>query len=349
MSQSDSSFRLMGLEPSPYTVKVESLLKFKGIRYQWVNRSLKNEQMFQQHARVQLIPLLFFPSGETMQDSTPIIERLETDYPDPTIHPEDEALWFLSCLFEEFGDEWCNKLMFFQRWFYRADAEATGRRLADARLEGQWWAPLARPIAARLLVRRMVPRLSYSGGNETNIPQLKQSFTDLTAMLESHFEKRPYLMGARPCFGDFGLWCNFYQAWTDPTAGAYLEARAPALVGYIKRMLSPAVEGEFESLDALKRTLVPVLEQEMARRFLPWMEANHRAWRAGQEETSLTMCGAPFRQKTFKYQARTLDELRRKFATVSDNRALVDLLDETGCLAVLRSGPDASGPAPETA
>ncbi|MGD9019864.1 MAG: glutathione S-transferase family protein [Desulfuromonadales bacterium] len=335
MDQSASQFRLMGLEPSPYTMKVESFLKFKGIPYEWVSRNLKNEKLFQKHAKVQLIPLLFFPSGETMQDSTPIIERLDEEYPEPGIHPEDEALWFISCLFEEFGDEWCNKLMFFQRWFYDADAKATGERLARARLEGNWWAPIVRPIAARLLVRRMVPRLVYSGGNETNIPQLKLSFIDLTAMLEKHFQAWPYLLGGRPCFGDFGLWCNYYQAWTDPTAGSYLETSAPALVSYIKRMLSPAVEGEFESIETLKPTLEPILEREMATRFLPWMEANHRAWRAGDKETSLTMNGSLFQQKTFKYQAITLDELRSKYATVSGNETLSNLLEETGCLPYL--------------
>ena len=345
MDQSASQFRLMGLDPSPYTMKVDSYLKFKGIPYEWVSRNLKNEKLFQEHAKVQLIPLLFFPSGEAMQDSTLIIERLEKEQADPTIHPEDQALWFLSCLFEEFGDEWCNKLMFFQRWFYEADAKATGKRLARERLEGVWWAPIVRPIAARLLVRRMVPRLVYSGGNETNIPQLKQSFIDLSGMLDKHFAKRPYLLGARPCFGDFGLWCNYYQAWTDPTANAYLEANAPALVNYIKRMQSPSVEGDFEDLEALKPTLIPVLEREMATRFLPWMEANHRAWDAGHKETSLTMNGELFQQKTFKYQALTLDELRSKFATVADHEILTELLNETGCLPFLRLGQDASNEA----
>lgn len=337
MSETAPAFRLMGLEPSPYTVKVASFFKFKNIPYTWVSRSLKAEKEFQKHAKVQLIPLLFFPSGETMQDSTPILERLEKDYPEPAIHPEDKALWFLSCLFEEFGDEWCNKLMFFQRWFYKADAEATGRRLAKECFGGAWWSAIALPIASRLFVRRMVPRLAYSGGNETNIPQLKQSFEDLSAMLNTHFQSRSYLMGGRPCFGDFGLWCNLYQAWTDPTAHAYLEAKAPALVAYIKRMLSPKVEGPFESFDALIPTLKPILAQEMGTRFLPWMEANQRAWQAGQKETSLQMNGQLFQQKTFKYQAITLDELRRKLSTVADHSVLMGLLEETGCLPFLKT------------
>lgn len=338
MSQKHSQFRLMGLEASPYTMKVDAFLKFKGIPFEWVSRSTRNEKLFQKHAKVQLIPLLFFPDGETMQDSTLILERLERAHPEPSIHPEDQTLWFLSCLFEEFGDEWCNKLMFFQRWFYDADAKATGKRLAKERLQGRWWGALAAPVAAHLLVRRMVPRLVYSGGNDTNIPQLKQSFEKLSALLNSHFHTRPYLLGGRPCFGDFGLWCNFYEAWTDPTANAYLEANAPALVAYIERMRHPSVEGPFETLDTLKPTLAPILSGDMATRFLPWMKANHEAYDRGEKNTRLTMNGSVFQQKTFKYQANTLDELRRKLSSVAANATLTRLLEETGCLPFLESG-----------
>ncbi len=336
MLDQPEQYRLMGLDPSPYTAKVASYFAFKGIDYQWLSRTRKREKLFQAHAQVQLIPLLFLPSGETMQDSTPIIERLEGEYPEPSIHPEDPALWFLSCLFEEFGDEWCNKLMFFQRWFHQVDARATGKRLAGELLQDAWWGGLAKPLLARFLVRRMVPRLVYSGGNETNIPQLQQSFEELTELLDVHFQQHAYLLGQRPCFGDFGLWCNLYQAWTDPTAGAYIEAHAPALLAYLKRMQSPSVEGDFAPLEQLLPTLEPILSGDIATRFLPWMVANEAAWNAGERETTLTMNGQLFRQKTFKYQAVTLAELRRKYSSVAEHQPLNDVLARTGCLEAVR-------------
>jgi len=49
------------------------------------------------------------------------------------------------------------------------------------------------------------------------------------------------------------------------------------------------------------------------------------------------MKGAPFRQKTFKYQVATLDELRRKLATVADNAPLTAVLERTGCLPFLQA------------
>lgn len=332
----NAQFRLMGLEASPYTMKVAAYLDFKSIPYEWISRNLKTEKLFQAHAKVQLIPLLFLPDGTTMQDSTPIIEHLETVRPEPSIHPEDPVLWFLSCLLEEFGDEWCNKLMFFQRWLYEADQVATGKRLAASTLEGQWFAPLARSIMSKLIVRRMLPRMGFAGANETNIPHLKASFDNLSRRLDAHLDKRLYLLGNRPSFADFGVWCNLYQAWTDPTARAYFEKNTPNLLAWIQRMKSPTVEGPFETLAELEPTLTPILVEEVAARFLPWVDANADAWSAGEPETALTMFGQPYRQRTFKYQAQTLGILRGKFRTVSANEELCAYLEDTGCLTPLR-------------
>lgn len=102
-------------------------------------------------------------------------------------------------------------------------------------------------------------------------------------------------------------------------------------------MLSPSVAGEFEPLGSLLPTLEPILTSEVAERFLPWMAANHAAYAAGEKETSLTMKGAPFRQKTFKYQVATLDELRRKLTRVADHAPLIAVLERTGCLPYLRA------------
>jgi hypothetical protein len=68
------------------------------------------------------------------------------------------------------------------------------------------------------------------------------------------------------------------------------------------------------------------------------MAANHAAWAAGEKETSLNMKGALFRQKTFKYQVVTLDQLRSKLTSVAEDRQLVALLERTGCLPYLKNG-----------
>jgi len=64
-------YRLMGRPESGYSVKVQSALRYKNLSFEWMDR-FKNDAMYQQHAKVPLIPLLFLQNGDAMQDSTPI-------------------------------------------------------------------------------------------------------------------------------------------------------------------------------------------------------------------------------------------------------------------------------------
>lgn len=311
-------------------------MRYKGVPHAWIDRCLRNEKLYQAHAKVQLIPLVFRPDGTAVQDSTPILEELEREFPEPSLHPPDPGLRFLSELIEEYGDEWANKLMFHHRWGYPPDQKRRSRTLAHGMLEGHPLRLFA-PIVAPFIVRRMVPRMAFAGANANNAPILVESFGNLTAMLDEHLRTRPYLFGGRPAFGDFGLWGQLHQAFIDPTCGAHLNAHAPAVVGWIERMLDPKVEGGFESFEALAPTLRPLFAREVGPRFLAWDAANAQALAAGRERTELALDGRPYHQKTFKYPAQTLAILRRKFDQAADDARLRRFLEETGCLAHLRA------------
>lgn len=335
MDDTGARYKLLGLDISPYTMKVKAYLIFKEISFEWAPRNRKNEKLFQANARVQLIPMVFRPDGSAMQDSTLIMEEIEAHHPAPSMYPQDPALRFISDLLEEFGDEWCNKLMFLPRWFYASDQVATSNRIASATFEGSWYKPFVTPIMARFIVRRMKPRLSFAGANETNRPHLEEGLKSFITLLDAHLEKRSYLLGERPSFGDFGIYGNIYQAWTDPTAGGYIKSSAPNVDAWIKHMMAPEVCGEFESLETLLPTLMPILRDEVADKFLKWSVANDKAWKAGEPETALEINGAPYKQKTFKYHSFSLGELRKKYAPVAGNASLTDLLTETNCLQYL--------------
>ena len=340
------TLRLIGSQMSPYSVKLRSYLLYKEIPFEWIERGRRNEQLFQRHAKVQLIPLVIFPDDTAMQDSTLIIEKLEAEWPEPSIHPPGGSARFLSELLEEFGDEWCNKLMFQYRWGARVDQKSTGTRLANLMTQGH---PLrfVRPVVARFIVRRMVPRLAFAGANATNRPHLETSWGRCVEILEAHLSGRAYLFGGRPSFGDFGVWAQFAQAYSDVTAGGQLRASAPALVAWVERMRTPTAEGDFEPIDDLLPTLHPLLEEQVAGRFLAWTAANHRALDAGEEKTRLLFDGALYEQKTFKYHAWSLAELQSKLESRRSDALLGPLLEATGCaphLGLEGSVPGVSAP-----
>ena len=103
-------------------------------------------------------------------------------------------------------------------------------------------------------------------------------------------------------------------------------------------MLSPKAEGGFESWPALSAGLMPLLQEEVGRLFLPWSAANAEAIAKGDKSFSITLAGAAWTQEPQKYHARSLQEIRRKHAAAKEAPGLDDILEQAGCLSVLRGG-----------
>ena len=327
-------YRIFGSELSPYSVKVRSYFRYKGIDHEWVPRNFSNMEEFRKYAKLPLIPLVITPDDAGPQDSTPILEKLEALFPESSIHPADPTLAFLSALLEEYGDEWGNKFMFHYRWFYTPDQESAAERIARDNLPGKPEEEIR--STAEAVKARMVPRLSFVGSCEATKEQIEASFARQLAILDAHLAERPYVFGGRPAFGDFGLFPQLYECSTDPTPSKLIGQRAPRVLAWIERMLDPKDEGEFEALDALWPSLKPLVESEVGGLFLPWSEANARALAAGEKEFSVKLELGVFSQQTQKYHAKSLGVLRQRYASVASKDALDPLLEECGCLAWLR-------------
>ena len=327
--------RIFGIEMSPYSVKVRSYFRYKGIPHQWIVRNTETQAEYQKYAKLPIVPLVVTPDGEGIQDSTPILERIEAAHPEPSIHPKEPVSAFVSALLEEFGDEWGNKWMFHYRWAREVDQLCSAGRIARAMMPA---ANEEQHAAMTAQIReRMVNRVWFVGSNAETAPQIEDSFRETIGLLDAHLATRPYLFGARPAFGDFGLWAQLYEAWTDPTPGALIEGRAPHVLDWIHRMLWPHAEGVFEPWSSLEPTLLPLLAQQVGQLFLPWTAANAAAITAGSEEFSVELAGKSWTQKPQKYHAKSLAALRAKYAAVSDRAAVDAMLERAGCLAGLRA------------
>jgi hypothetical protein len=182
----------------------------------------------------------------------------------------------------------------------------------------------------------MVDRVWFVGSNEITAPQIEAGFLDLLRLLDSHLAGRPYLFGGRPAFGDFGLWGQIYEMWTDPTGGALIGGDAPHVLDWVHRMLWPAADGAFEAWSTLEPTLNPILGGHVGKLFMPWTRANEKALAQGREEFSVTLGDKIWTQKPQKYHARSLGMLRAKYAAAADKAALDPVLEAAGCLDGLR-------------
>jgi glutathione S-transferase len=324
-------FRLYGAELSPYSVKVRSYLRFKNIPFEWLQRTQARQEEFARYAKLPLIPVLVDAEDQALQDSTPIVEALEAQFPEPAILPEDPGLAFVSALIEDFADEWLNKAMFHYRWTYPADQDSAARRIVQGLFEGDD-APEGLEGSVRV---RMTARLHHVGSSPATAAVIEASFVNALAATERLLAGRPYLFGARPCLADFGLAGQLAQLRSDPTPGALIEATAPNVVRWVARMENPSVEGGFLDFDDVREGVGGLLRGEISGAYLVWMAANSEAVASDAQHVAVEIAGAQFAQKPQRYAAKALAELRRKRALVADHAGLAALLAETGCDAVL--------------
>lgn len=332
-------FRLYGAELSPYSVKVRSYLRFKGVEFEWLTRTAARQEEFARYAKQPLIPVLVDADENALQDSTPIIEQLEREFAEPAAVPSDPALAFIAALLEDYADEWLNKAMFHYRWSYPEDQDSAAQRIVEMIFEG---AEAPEGIAESVKTR-MVGRLHHVGSSPEAAPIIEGSFNAALAAVERLLGTRKYLLGGRPSFADFGLACQFAQLLSDPTPGAILRAQAPNLVRWVERMENPKVEGEFVTLADVRDQLVDLLRGEIAGAYLAWAAANAQAVADEARGVSVEIAGVTFYQKPQRYAAKALAELKKKRASVEDE-ALAALLEETGCDAYLKAAATIASP-----
>ena len=100
----------------------------------------------------------------------------------------------------------------------------------------------------------------------------------------------------------------------------------------------------FEAWPALAPTLMPLLKEEVAGLFLPWSMANAAAIAAGQKSFEMTLGGAAWSQEPQKYHARSLAELRRKYAAAKGAPGLDAILERAAACPTCRLKSSSSGP-----
>jgi glutathione S-transferase len=312
---------------SPYSVKVRSYFRYKAIPHEWIARRADNEADYKKYAKLPIVPTVVTPLDEAVQDSTPIIERVEAEHPDPSIHPQNESLAFLSALIEEFGDEWGNKIMFHYRWWSEIDQLASAQTLARLNRPNASGEDVA--MLAKAIRERMTGRGHFVGSSAQTAPLIEGYFYELLDILEPHLQTRKYLFGERPSFGDFGLSAQLYEASVDPTCGSVIRARAPAVLDWCHRMLEPRPDGPFASWNELKPTLQPLVAY-IGRYFLPWSQANADALAAGDSSFTVNLAGKAYTQPPQKYHAKSLAALKAKYRALPAN-AMDAVFDGTGC------------------
>lgn len=329
-------YRLIGFNPSPYSIKMRAVLRYRRLPFIWDNRTDARE-VAQRHGLPPVIPVLVMPDGAVMNDSTPLIHELERRHPgERSIVPPDAAQAFLAALIEDLADEWLTKCMFHYRWYYEPDRKFGTHWVTADRAPGRITPKTAE--AAKAFHDRQVGRMALVGCTEATKPIIEASYTRVLAALEAGIPTQEYLFGTRPSLADFALFGQLQILATDPTSAAIMRAQAPHLHTWLMRLDDASgVEGEWQPADSAPAPMVIALLRLAGEAYLPFLKANAEAIDEGRDMLHVRLFDREFAQAPFRYQAKCYRGLRSAYAALPPQarERVKPLLEQTGCLAYL--------------
>jgi glutathione S-transferase len=325
---------------SPYTRKMRAILRYRRIPHQFL-RFEGPEVKALPKPPLPLQPCIWLPEPDgsytATSDSSFQLRTLEERVPGRSILPDDPALAFLDRLVEDYADEWVTKMMFHYRWGIPENVENAAEMLpcwsigiSDEMLE----------LFEKSFVQRQVDRLSgvVTGSLELCGPIIEASYERLLHVLHDRLRKRPFLWGARPAAGDFGLHGQLTQlVQVEPSSMRLARQVSKRLVSWVDAVddLSgwSVEDGKgWVARDELGEVDRPLFA-EIGRTYAPFMVANARALDAGDEQLECHIDGRRYWQNTFRYQGKCLQWLREAHAELSpgDRRFVDARLEGTGC------------------
>lgn len=255
-------YALYGAPLSLYTGKARAYLTFKQLPYEEIFSSLSvYKKIIIPKTGVRFIPIVKTPEGEYLQDTSVIIDTLETRHPERSVVPSTPKHKLLSYLFEIWSDEWLLIPAMHYRWNHDNFPfiyEEFGRVVLP-RMPAFIRAFIGKKIGSKF--KGFVPML---GITDNTIPAIEDWYENhVLAHLDKHFSEHDYLLGAAPTLGDFCLMGPLYaHLYRDPAPGKLMKDIAPNVAKWVERMNQPMESpGALIADDEIPSSLLPLLQR----------------------------------------------------------------------------------------
>ena len=308
---------LYGSEVSLYTGKIRAYLNYKQLPFTEVLSTVSvYNKIIRPKTGVTFIPVVKTPSDEYLQDTARIIDYFEaqarastqadTNTNNLSVVPTTPAQHLVSELFALWGDEWLVIPAMHYRWnkdnfpFIYEEFGQVVTPKAPKFVKAYFGKKLAKKFQG------FVPLL---GITEKSIPYIEDWYENTVLhYLNEHFATHKYLLGDKPCTGDFGLLGPLYaHLYRDPAPKQLMDEIAPNVAAWVKRMNNPSAEKQISAAgsndnnpasnpaflenDEIPATLLPLLTNMFAQQW-PVLKNTSEAlshWReknASNENTS---------------------------------------------------------------
>jgi glutathione S-transferase len=224
---------LYAITHSLYSGRARSYLIKQGIAFRELStghESFKAEVL--PRGKLPTIPTLVTPQGEVIRDGAAIIEHFEAANGRQN-RPGGPRQQIVSALFDVIGTDGLLHPAMHYRWnFPQENLDFVRYHF----LHSQRDLP-QRQEKTEHMMGRMRHAGQFFGVTEETAGLVENLYLEYLGALNAHFEDYPYLLGWRPCIGDFGLLAPMYaHLGRDPYPARLMQQRAVRVYRWVERM-----------------------------------------------------------------------------------------------------------------
>ncbi len=343
----EDHYRIWQAQGSPYSYKVMAYMNYRGIKYKKIKSTLTDLQWVDKVAGQSIVPVMLTPDDRVMQDSTPIIEYLESAHEGPETIPDDNALAFVMWLIEDFCDEYMPRMHMHTRWGNALNRSALSHRIA----RGICYASpdVHTKDLAPMIENRQTGFNKHLGLTSESIREsVDRQISELLAILEEHFTQYQFLLGNRPSIADFALYgplkVHFYS---DPYSNEIMETEAPQTCNWIETIDDlgdvRGCAGQTEFGNWLDYSELPdslnKLVRFIAKTYLPLAKHCAISSEKREKQYSAVIDGHTATFSTHHYRGWAFEQMQLRYThlTASTKDQLNDLLSSNGIMPDLIS------------
>ncbi len=320
----DQPYTVYGGELSLFTRKLEAAMIFYGADFQLKAKTPDVAATLEQRAGTHQVPVLHTPENWMIADTTPLLQLLDSRFPERAMFPGG-ANGVLVHALEDYFDEWVARVMVHYRWHYEESAVFASERMANGNPEA----------AAR--VRQWGPKACRATGTDSPVQRqaAEAEYLRLMAKAEEQLAQTRFLLGDRPtavdCIVLGGLRAHTNM---DPTPKAQIAG--------FKRVIEWAEsgadgwDGSGELAPFSRPTpFAQMVLREMATNYVPYILANRDAQKAGAKAFHAEIYGedVSYLCRPYPEQSRQMVYNRISKLPEADKRDIADWLDSTGLAA----------------
>jgi len=224
---------LYAITHSLYSGRARSYLVKQGIPFRELStghESFKAEVL--PKGKLPTIPTLVTPQGEVIRDGAAIIEHFEAANGRPC-RPAGPRQQIVSALFDVIGTDGLLRPAMHYRWnFPEENLDFVRYHFFHSQRDMP-----QREDKTEHMMNRMRNVAQIWGVSEESKVLVESLYLEYLDALAAHFEHYPYLLGWRPCIGDFGLFAPMYaHLGRDPYPLRLMQQRAVRVYRWVERM-----------------------------------------------------------------------------------------------------------------